>query len=117
MSKLARRLKNPCGAVSQGVSKTVYSSSPIICYEFLKLCSIKKIFSWRYLISTCLLIITCLFLLGTPPVLAGINDDRFDGNIYVLYAGNGSLVPPKGVIGGILGTEEASASSVLRRRQ
>ena len=67
----------------------------LFAMNFLKLCSIKKIFSWRYLISTCLLIITCLFLLGTPPVLAGINDDRFDGNIYVLYAGNGSLVPPK----------------------
>ncbi|MDB9313005.1 thylakoid membrane photosystem I accumulation factor [Spirulina sp. CS-785/01] len=24
---------------------------------------------------------------------AGINDDRYDGNIFVLYAGNGSLVP------------------------
>jgi thiol-disulfide isomerase/thioredoxin len=30
-----------------------------------------------------------------PAALAGINDDRFDGNIFVLYAGNGSLVPPK----------------------
>lgn len=27
--------------------------------------------------------------------LAGISDDRFDGNIFVLYAGNGALVPPK----------------------
>ncbi|WP_239651596.1 thylakoid membrane photosystem I accumulation factor [Neosynechococcus sphagnicola] len=26
---------------------------------------------------------------------AGLNDDRFDGNIFALYAGNGSLVPPK----------------------
>lgn len=37
----------------------------------------------------------CLFLLGMPPALASINDDRFDGNIFVLYAGNGSLVPSK----------------------
>jgi hypothetical protein len=29
------------------------------------------------------------------PVQAAINDDRFDGNIFVLYAGNGSLVPPR----------------------
>jgi len=29
-----------------------------------------------------------------PPALASI-DDRFDGNIFVLYGGNGSLVPPK----------------------
>ncbi len=35
-----------------------------------------------------------MLLLGTPPTLAGPNDDKFDGNIFVLYAGNGSLVPP-----------------------
>jgi hypothetical protein len=33
--------------------------------------------------------------LGMPPALAGLQDDRFDGNIFTLYAGNGSLVPPK----------------------
>ena len=33
--------------------------------------------------------------LGAPSALAGINDDRFDGNIFVIYAGNGALVPPK----------------------
>lgn len=26
---------------------------------------------------------------------AGLQDDRFDGNIFALYAGNGSLVPPR----------------------
>lgn len=51
--------------------------------------------SWRRLISSCLLILGCLFLLGMPSALAGIKDDHFDGNIFVLYAGNGSLVPPK----------------------
>jgi len=40
-------------------------------------------------------LISCLFLLNIQPALAGINDDRFDGNIFVLYSGNGSLVPPK----------------------
>lgn len=39
--------------------------------------------------------LTCLFLVAAPPAFAGINDDNFDGNIFVLYAGNGSLVPPK----------------------
>jgi hypothetical protein len=29
------------------------------------------------------------------PMMAGIDDDRFDGNIFVVYAGNGSLVPSK----------------------
>ena len=27
--------------------------------------------------------------------IAGIDDDRYEGNIYILYAGNGSLVPPR----------------------
>jgi hypothetical protein len=27
--------------------------------------------------------------------MAGLNDDHFDGNIFPLYAGSGSLVPPK----------------------
>lgn len=29
------------------------------------------------------------------PAFAGINTDTYDGNIFVVYAGNGSLVPPK----------------------
>ncbi len=53
---------------------------------------------WRRAVSTCLLALvaaaSCLLLL-TPPALAGSNDDNFDGNIFALYGGNGSLVPPK----------------------
>jgi hypothetical protein len=41
----------------------------------------------------CVLVV-CLTLFVTP-ALAAMDDDRFDGNIYVLYAGNGSLVPPR----------------------
>lgn len=37
----------------------------------------------------------CLFLLGMPPALANLNDDHFDGNIFVLYGGNSSLTQPK----------------------
>lgn len=33
--------------------------------------------------------------LGTGPALANIDDDKFDGNIFALYGGNGSLVPPR----------------------
>ncbi|NEO99843.1 MAG: thioredoxin family protein [Symploca sp. SIO2E9] len=40
-------------------------------------------------------IFSSMLLLGTPPALAGLNDDRFDGNIFALYGGNGSLVPPR----------------------
>ncbi|HLO48792.1 MAG TPA: thylakoid membrane photosystem I accumulation factor [Kamptonema sp.] len=31
----------------------------------------------------------------STPAFAGINDDRFEGNIFALYGGNGSLVPPR----------------------
>ena len=33
-------------------------------------------------------------LLVVAPAQAVLNDDRYDGNIYALYAGNGFLVPP-----------------------
>ncbi|HBE17575.1 MAG TPA: thioredoxin family protein [Cyanobacteria bacterium UBA11149] len=32
--------------------------------------------------------------ISMPSALASLNDDRFDGNIFALYGGNGSLVPP-----------------------
>jgi hypothetical protein len=55
--------------------------------------------SWRRFIAKCLLTLvvglSCLLLMGMPPALAKFTDDSFDGNIFVLYAGNGSLVPPK----------------------
>ena len=33
-------------------------------------------------------------LMLVSPAQAVLNDDSYDGNIYALYAGNGSLVPP-----------------------
>lgn len=36
-----------------------------------------------------------LWLLFTPSASASLEDDRYDGNIFALYAGNGALVPPK----------------------
>ncbi len=57
---------------------------------------------WRRFLSLCLLL-ACLFILGMPPAVAGINDDRYDGNIYVVYAGNGSLVPPRATLATALG--------------
>ena len=41
-----------------------------------------------------LLSIVAAFLFLVAPVQAVLNDDAYDGNIYALYAGNGSLVPP-----------------------
>lgn len=45
-------------------------------------------------ILTTALIIVCSMLLAHP-AFAGIDDDKYDGNVFVLYAGNGSLVPAK----------------------
>ena len=39
-----------------------------------------------------------LFTIFTQPAFAGIDDDRYDGNIFVVYAGNGSLVPPQATL-------------------
>jgi len=34
-------------------------------------------------------------VLAAPPAWASLEDDHYDGNIFALYAGNGSLVPPR----------------------
>lgn len=39
--------------------------------------------------------VCCLWAIAPTSAWAGVNDDRFDGNIFALYAGNGSLVPPR----------------------
>lgn len=36
-----------------------------------------------------------LWSLSITPALAGLEDDNYDGNIFALYAGNGSIVPPR----------------------
>ncbi|TVQ10641.1 MAG: thioredoxin family protein [Leptolyngbya sp. DLM2.Bin27] len=43
----------------------------------------------------CAALVLWLGLGGQPVALAGLTDDNYDGNIFALYAGNGSLVPPK----------------------
>lgn len=44
-----------------------------------------------------LLIVGCWALLGSgvSPAWAGLQDDHYDGNIFALYGGNGSIVPPR----------------------
>ena len=46
-------------------------------------------------IATLCLLITSFSLGWISPALATINDDRYEGNIFVLFGGNGSLVPPR----------------------
>jgi hypothetical protein len=48
---------------------------------------------WRSLVTTSLVTIFACLLVN--PAFAGIDDDKYDGNVFVLYAGNGSLVPAK----------------------
>jgi hypothetical protein len=48
---------------------------------------------YRALLLCCLAAILCWSL--AAPAWAGLDDDRFDGNVFVLYAGNGSLVPAR----------------------
>lgn len=51
---------------------------------------------WRlfWTIIVGLWVAASLLLMGQP-AHASLTDDRYDGNIYPLYAGNGSLVPPR----------------------
>ncbi|WP_071189268.1 thylakoid membrane photosystem I accumulation factor [Trichormus sp. NMC-1] len=55
----------------------------------------KIIANWRRLVSKCLLLVICLLIISIQPASAGMKDDRYEGNIFVIYAGNGSLVPPR----------------------
>jgi thiol-disulfide isomerase/thioredoxin len=55
---------------------------------------IQIISGWRRIVSLVILL-SCLLLLHPQSAFAGLKDDRYDGNIFVVYAGNGSLVPPK----------------------
>ncbi|MEB3359654.1 MAG: thylakoid membrane photosystem I accumulation factor [Synechococcales bacterium] len=56
---------------------------------------------WQHLavrlatVLTLLLTIGALVLGSATPAQASLTDDRYDGNIFPLYAGNGSLVPPR----------------------
>jgi hypothetical protein len=45
--------------------------------------------------TSAILGLVCSVLLWASPAGASLTDDRYDGNIFPLYAGNGSLVPPR----------------------
>ncbi len=54
--------------------------------------------SWfSFLRPIVLILICCASLWFTHPIdtMADIDNDRYDGNIFVVYAGNGSLVPSR----------------------
>ncbi|WAL59345.1 thylakoid membrane photosystem I accumulation factor [Thermocoleostomius sinensis] len=58
---------------------------------------ISLLHGWRPTIARLLVLVLGLscVLMGAAPAWAGLNDDHYDGNIFALYAGNGSLFPPR----------------------
>lgn len=52
-------------------------------------------------------------LVFIPTAQASLTDDHYDGNIYPLYAGNGSLVPPKVTLAQALKRDERPAMLVF----
>jgi thiol-disulfide isomerase/thioredoxin len=53
-----------------------------------------KTWGWRQRLALALVsVVSWLLMQGTA--LASLDDDRYDGNIFALYAGNGALVPPR----------------------
>ncbi|MDF5716792.1 MAG: thylakoid membrane photosystem I accumulation factor [Rhizonema sp. NSF051] len=60
-------------------------------------CPLTRILDWRRFFSV-LLLLACLFLTDTRSAFATIDNDRYDGNIFVVFAGNGSLIPPKATL-------------------
>ena len=71
----------------------------MIFFKLLKSSLIYGYQLWKSLVKIyCLLVL--IYSIGlswcwTSPALASINDDRYEGNIFILFAGNGSLVPPR----------------------
>ncbi|NEP76214.1 thylakoid membrane photosystem I accumulation factor [Okeania sp. SIO2G5] len=65
-----------------------------------QLSRLKCLFGWQQnvrlnlFVSVMVCLLTVLLVMPTP-AWASLNDDRYDGNIFPLYAGNGSLVPPR----------------------
>ena len=49
---------------------------------------------WQTAIALSIALVLSFFVVS-PSAWAVLTDDHFDGNIFALYAGNGSLVPPR----------------------
>jgi hypothetical protein len=62
-------------------------------------------------LSSIALLVSLVFI--APPAWAVLTDDHFDGNIFPLYAGNGSLVPPRVTLRETLQQQERPALMVF----
>ncbi|NJP08646.1 MAG: thioredoxin family protein [Leptolyngbyaceae cyanobacterium RU_5_1] len=60
--------------------------------------SLMQGFNWRrvwVLVLSVVLTVGSLTAMNTPSAIAALTDDRYDGDIFALYGGNGSIVPPR----------------------
>jgi hypothetical protein len=55
----------------------------------------RRFWSWLLTGLLCWMAGIAVLGLGAAPAQASLDNDRYDGNIFALYAGNGSLVPPQ----------------------
>jgi hypothetical protein len=55
----------------------------------------KEIIARLSILASTVLIVFSLNIAAPNIAQASLQDDRYDGNIFALYAGNGSLVPPR----------------------
>ncbi len=63
-------------------------------FQLIRQVKLPLTFSLTKLVISLLILVTS-FSIWISPVSANINDDRYEGNIYILFGGNGSLVPPR----------------------
>ena len=77
--------------VFQALTPTLQPFQP---HSFRDFVSIMLVHFFRRLCLLLLGVVT-IFSLWSTPARAGLTDDNYDGNIFALYAGNGSIVPPR----------------------
>lgn len=55
----------------------------------------RRVFPRVFSVALCCLVAIASLFSFSNSAWAGLEDDRYDGDIFALYAGNGSLVPPR----------------------
>jgi hypothetical protein len=83
---------------------TIYKRFKVIGFIYmlslsgLKLSRLRRLnFSLRWSLAIALFVCISFYLM-VPSAMAALEDDRYDGDIYALYAGNGSLIPPRSTL-------------------
>ncbi len=66
----------------------------------------KRALTWGLTVLVAAIVILNL---SVPGAIAALEDDRYDGDIFALYAGNGSLIPPKSTLENSLKAKKPTA--------